>query len=99
MQLICSYIYHQCIINTTSPTQTLNVAYTSGPKLGDFEQDIYTYGEMETDAAAKWKHSDDRITIGKSIHKGRFAEIKEAKLQDGSGSRKVAAKMLLSKIC
>ena len=29
--------------------QMLNVAYkTSGQKLGDFEQDIYTYGEMET---------------------------------------------------
>ena len=77
--------------------QTLNVAYnTAGQKLGDFEQDIYTYGEMETEPSAKWKHSDDRITIGKIIHKGRFAEIKEAKLHDGSGTRKVAAKFLLS---
>ncbi|KAK2141126.1 hypothetical protein LSH36_1156g00051, partial [Paralvinella palmiformis] len=50
----------------------LNVAYKSGPKLKNFEDDIYAYGEMETDEGAYWKHSNDQVLIGKMIHIGRF---------------------------
>jgi len=66
-------------------------------KLGDFEEDIYTYGEMRTDAKAKWKRSSDQVIVGKTLSKGKFAEIKEGQLKDKTGTRKVAVKLLLGK--
>ena len=72
----------------------MNVAYTSGPKLRDFEDDIYAYGEMDTDPQATWKHSNDRMVLGKVLHTGRFAEIRSGTLKNKEGSRPVAVKIL-----
>ena len=72
----------------------MNVAYKSGPKLKDFDDDIYAYGEMETDQDAKWKYTNGQVLIGKTIHAGRFAEIHKGTLKNQEGSRLVAVKML-----
>ena len=53
---------------------------------------------MNTDSKAKWKHSDDRVTVGKTLSRGRFAEIKEGKLKDVTGTRNIAVKMLLGRL-
>ena len=74
--------------------QTLNVAYNSGPKLKDFEDDIYAYGEMDTDPEANWKHSNDRLHPGRTIHVGKFAEILKGTLSNQEGTRIVAIKRL-----
>lgn len=77
-----------------NPFQTLNVAYNSGPKLKDFEEDIYAYGEMDTDPKADWKYTIDCVKQGRTIHTGRFAEIKKGTLSNDEGTRLVAVKML-----
>ena len=64
------------------------------PGLVGTEEDIYTYGELETDPKASWKHSEDKIVLGGMIVAGRFADIMRATLMDKNGRREIAAKLL-----
>ena len=62
--------------------QPVNVAYATD------EDDMYIYGNMETDPNATWKQSRDSLTITGSVPgaKGRFADLKLAKLQAAGGA-------------
>lgn len=89
--------YRDTVMNNEAYEGKQDEMVLSVAKLGDFEEDIYTYGEMQTDVKAKWKHSNDRVTVGKTLCKGKFAEIKEGQLREKSGTRKVAVKILLDR--
>jgi hypothetical protein len=65
------------------------------PEMGD-DDDMYIYGDMETDAKARWKFSNDRIQIGKVLPgaKGSFAVIRLATITTKKGKETVVAKSL-----
>ena len=73
----------------------MNVAYM--PILQGTDDDIYIYGDLETDPKASWKFSGDKLIIGELVASGRFAEMRKATLTTKNGQQIVAAKRLRGK--
>ena len=59
------------------------------------DDDMYVYGNMNTDPNANWKHSQDSLTITGNLPgaRGRFADLKLGTLREPGGLKKVAVKM------
>ena len=65
----------------------------------DADEELYIYGDMETDEKARWKFSNDRIDFGRPLPnvKGNFAVLRFVTLSTRSGKETIVAKMLKGK--